>query len=101
VKATVVRPSNIARTYGLKQGDLFFEALYKDRTLKGKAYVRLDSKDVSKCPEFERAQPFDMVLTLSADGKRLSGRRDHYTMSDDCKISSSDHIMLTYTKISP
>lgn len=101
VKAIVVRPSNSAKTYGLKQGDLFFEALYKDRTLKGKAYVRLDSKDVSKCPVFEGPQPFEMVLRLSADGKRLSGRRDDYTMSDDCKISYSDHLTLTYTKVSP
>ena len=101
VKAIVVRPSNSARTYGLKQGDLFFEAFYRDGTLKGKAYVRLDSKDVSKCPAFEGPQPFDMVMRLSADGKRLSGRRDDYTMSDDCKISYSDHLTLTYTKVSP
>lgn len=101
VKAIVVRPSNSAKTYGLKQGDLFFEAFYQDRTLKGKAYVRLDSKDVSKCPRFEGPQPFEMVLRLSADGKRLSGRRDDYTMSDDCKISYSDHLTLTYTKVSP
>lgn len=101
VKAIVVRPSNSARTYGLKQGDLFFEAFYRDRTLKGKAYVRLDSKDVSKCPAFEGPQPFDMVMRLSADGKRLSGRRDDYTMSDDCKISYPEHLTLTYTKVSP
>ena len=101
VKAIVVRPSNTAKTYGLKQGDLFFEALYKDRTLKGKAYVRLDSKDVISCPEFERAQPFEMVLTLSADGKRLSGSRSDYQLSDDCKISYPRTIKLWYTKISP
>jgi len=101
VKATVVRPSNTARTYGLKTGDLFFEALYKDRILKGKAYVHLDSDDVSRCPGFEGAQPFEMVLTLSADGKRLSGSRQHYKMSKDCKISYPERIDFSYTRISP
>ena len=101
VKATVVRPSNTAQTYGLKQGDLFFEAVYTNRRLKGKAYVRLDSKDVVKCPAFDGAQPFDMVLTLSDDGKRLSGSREHYKMSDDCKISYPERIDFSYTRISP
>ena len=99
LRARVVTPSDTARAAGRSEGDLAFEGSYEGRTIKGTAYLRFLPDDVSRCPDFKGEQPWDMELTLSADGNKLRGSRDDYQLSDNCDIIKRPRTKLAYTKI--
>ena len=99
LKARVVKASDTAAAAGRGEGDVAFEGSYADRKIKGKAYLRFSPDDVSKCPAFGGDQPWDLELTLSADGNRLRGSRADYELSDDCNIQTNPRRRLAYTKI--
>lgn len=98
LKAIVASPSATAEAAGRSKGDLAFEGSYEGRTMKGIAYLLFSATDVSRCPAFEGEQPFDLELTLSADGNRLSGSREDHKLSDDCNIIKLPRRRLTYTR---
>jgi len=101
LRAIVDTPSKTAEAAGRNKGDLAFEGSYERRTIKGKAYLRFSPKDVSRCPAFGGEQPFNLELRLSADGNKLSGSREDYELSDDCKIINPGRRKLSYTRTSP
>lgn len=99
LKARVVKASDTAAAAGRGEGDVAFEGSYEDRKIKGKAYLRFSPDDVSKCPSFGGDQPWDLELTLSADGNKLRGSRADFELSDDCNIQKNPRRRLAYTKI--
>lgn len=100
LRAIVDSLSDTAAAAGRNKGDLAFEGSYEGRTIKGTAYLIFSPEDVSRCPAFSGEQPFDLKLTLSADGNTLSGSREDYKLSEDCNIIMLPRRKLTYTKIS-
>lgn len=99
LRARVVSASATAARAGRSEGDLAFEGTYRDRTIKGKAYLLFTADDVSRCPAFSGEQPWDLKLTLSQDGNTLKGSRDDFELSDDCTIVTLARKKLTYNKI--
>ncbi|HYV11692.1 MAG TPA: TIR domain-containing protein [Pyrinomonadaceae bacterium] len=99
LKARVVKASDTAAAAGRNEGDVAFEGSYEDRKIKGTAYLRFSPDDVSKCPAFGGEQPWDLELTLSADGNKLKGSRADYELSDDCNIQTNPRRRIAYTKI--
>jgi hypothetical protein len=85
---------------GRSKGDIAFDGWYKGRTIKGKAYLLFSESDVSRCPEFKGEQPFDLELTLSADGNTLSGSREDRKLSEDCSMINLPRKKLVYTRTS-
>jgi len=100
VRAIVDNPSETSVAAGRNKGDVAFKGLYEDGTIKGKAYI-LFIEDASRCPAFSGEQALDMELILSSDGKTLSGSREAYDISENCKVINRTRIVLRYTKISP
>jgi hypothetical protein len=74
--------------------------LYEGRTIKGTAYLLFSAADVSRCPAFGGEQPFDLELTLSPDGNKLSGTREDYEISEDCNIINRRRRKLSYIRTS-
>jgi len=101
VTAIMNSPSRQAAAAGRTTGDLAFKGSYKDRTIKGTAYIRFSDEDVSRCPEFNGEQKSDLVLTLSEDGNTLIGSREDYNLSAECTITPLPRKRLKYTKTSP
>lgn len=99
LKARVVKASDTAAAAGRNEGDVAFEGSYEDRKLKGTAYLRFSPDDVTKCPAFGGEQPWDLELTLSADGTKLRGSRADYELSDDCNIQTNPRRRVAYTKM--
>ena len=99
LKARVVKASVTAAAAGRDEGDVAFEGAYENRKIKGTAYLRFSSDDVTKCPAFAGEQPWDLELTLSADGTKLKGSRSDYELSDDCNIQTNPRRKIAYTKI--
>ena len=99
LKARVVKASDTAAAAGRNEGDVAFEGSYEDRKIKGTAYLRFSPDDVSKCPAFGGEQPWDLELTLSADGNKLKGSRADYELSDDCNIQTNARRRVAYTKM--
>lgn len=99
LKARVVKASDTAAAAGRNEGDVAFEGSYEDRKIKGTAYLRFSPDDVSKCPAFGGEQPWDLELTLSADGNKLRGSRADYELSDDCNIQTNPRRKVAYTKM--
>ena len=99
LRARVVKASDTAAAAGRNEGDVAFEGSYEDRKIKGTAYLRFSPDDVSKCPAFGGEQPWDLELTLSADGNKLKGSRADYELSDDCNIQTNPRRRIAYTKI--
>jgi hypothetical protein len=98
LRAIVDTPSKTAEAAGRNKGDLAFEGSYERRTFKGIAYLRFSPADVSRCPAFGGEQPFNLELRLSADENKLSGTREDYELSDDCKIINPRRRKLSYTR---
>jgi TIR domain-containing protein len=99
LRARVVSASGTAAAAGRSEGDLAFEGTYEGKTIKGTAYLLFSTTDVSRCPAFRGEQPWDLELTLSADGNTLRGSRENYELSADCNIIMLRRKKLTYTKI--
>jgi hypothetical protein len=99
LRARVVRASDTAAAAGRNEGDVAFEGSYENRKIKGTAYLRFSPDDVSKCPAFGGEQPWDLELTLSADGNKLRGSRADYELSDDCNIQTNARRKVAYTKM--
>lgn len=99
LKARVVKASNSAAAAGRNEGDVAFEGSYEGRKIKGTAYLLFSPEDVSKCPAFRGEQPWDLELTLSADGNKLRGSRADYELSDDCNIQTNERRRVAYSKI--
>ena len=95
----VDKASDTAAAAGRNEGDVAFEGSYEDRKIKGTAYLRFSPDDVSKCPAFGGEQPWDLELTLSADGNKLRGSRADYELSDDCNIQTNPRRKVAYTKM--
>ena len=100
VKAFMETPSESARNSGRKKGDLAFDGTYEGRTIKGTAYLVFTPEEVSRCPAFSGDQKFDLKLTLSEDGNKLTGSREDYEVSADCKIIVNRRRKLSYTRTS-
>jgi hypothetical protein len=101
ITAIMNSPSRTAAAAGRTAGDLAFKGSYKDRTIKGTAYIRFSEKDVSRCPEFNGEQKSDLELTLSEDGNTLIGSREDYNLSAECTITPLPRKRLKYTRTSP
>jgi len=101
VRAVVHKASETASIAGRIKGDLAFKGFFENGTIKGKAYILFPPAHVSRCPAFGGEQPLDLELTLSADGNKLSGSREDYEISENCKIINRPRIQLRYTKTSP
>lgn len=101
VTAIMNNPSPQAAAAGRTAGDLAFKGSYKDRTIKGTAYIRFSETDVSRCPEFNGEQKSDLELTLSEDGNTLIGSREDYNLSPECTITPLPRKRLKYTRTSP
>jgi TIR domain-containing protein len=99
LKARVVKPSDTAAAAGRNEGDVAFEGSYENGKIKGTAYLRFSPDDVGKCPAFGGEQPWDLELTLSADGNKLRGSRADYELSDDCNIQKNPRRKVAYTKM--
>jgi hypothetical protein len=100
VKAIIDTPSESAKTSGRKKGDLAFDGTYEGRTIKGTAYLLFSPEEVSRCRSFSGDQKFDLKLTLSEDGNKLTGSREDYKVSDDCNIIVTRRRKLSYTRTS-
>jgi len=98
LRAIVDTPSKTAEAAGRNKGDLAFEGSYKDRTIKGKAFIIFPPSEVNRCPAFSGEQPFDLELKLSEDGNKLSGTREDYEISEDCNMINRRRIRLRYTR---
>jgi len=101
VTAIMNSPSRQAAAAGRTAGDLAFKGSYKNRRIKGTAYIRFSDEDVSRCPEFNGEQKSDLDLTLSEDGNALIGSREDYNLSPECTITPLPRKKLKYTKTSP
>ncbi len=100
VRAIMDTPATRAAAHGRRKGDLAFDGSFEGRTLRGTAYLLFSDADVLRCPAFAGDQRFALDLTLSADGNTLSGSREDYELSADCKIVNRTRKRLTYTKAS-
>jgi len=99
VKAIMDTPGAIAAARGRRKGDLAFEGSFEGKKLTANAYILFKDADVLRCPAFAGDQRVNLDLTLT-DENTLSGYRDDYKLTADCKKKDDTRKALSYTKVS-